>query len=333
MAVIDIHAHIISPELISTLRRGGPTYGIELEDLADGGVVARMAGGSSSKPFPPELGQLDVRLAAMDQQGVDVQVLSSWADLTGYRLPPAEGAAFSRLQNETIAEIVQSHPDRYLGSATVPLQDPRMAVQVLEDALNRLDFRAVQIGTFVGDRFLDDPSFEPFWDATEALGTLVLVHPYEDNPLPALRAYFLFNALGNPLQTTMALARLMFGGVIERHPRLKVSFAHGGGLLPFQIGRLRKVFASRPEPHSRGATLDPLEVLKRCYFDTVLNEPRTMDYLAGLVGPERLLMGSDFPFESGDADPVNRVRASALSASDQAQVLGGTAAQLLGLTR
>ncbi len=325
---IDVHAHVVAPALVQALRRDGARYGVEL--VGGQPPVALLAGGSRTRPIQPELSAVQTRLAAMDRQGVDVQVLSSWIDFSGYRMPVAEGAAFSRLQNETIAELVREAPDRYVGSATVPLQEPATAVQVLTDAAERHGFRAVQICTQVGDRCLDEPAFEPFWQAAESLGVLVLVHPYDDSPPPALKPYFLWNIVGNPMLTTVALVRLIYGGVLQRHPRLKVSFAHGGGMLPYQIGRVRRGFLQRPETQAGGLTLDPLEVLRRCYFDTVLNDPRTIAHLASLVGADRLLLGGDHPFEMGDPDPVTTVT-QALPAADQAGVLGANAAQALGL--
>lgn len=326
---VDIHTHVVSPELLATLRRHGGRYGVEL--LETPAPVAVLAGGTRTKPIQPELSDVAGRLAAMDRQGMDVQVLSTWVDLVGYRMPAAEGAAFSRLQNETIAELVQGAPHRFVGAATVPLQDPAAAVEVLNEAVERHGFRAVQIATQVGDRHLDAPELEPFWQAAESLGVLVLVHPHDDAPPPALAPYFLWNVVGNPVLTTVALVRLLYGGVLERHPRLSVSFAHGGGMLPYQIGRVRRAFQVRPETRARGLATDPLELLRRCYFDTVMNSPPTLAYLAALVGPDRLLMGGDFPFEMGDPDPVRTV-CEAVAPTAQAGVLGGTAAGLLGLT-
>lgn len=321
---------MISPELLATLRRGGARYGVELVDRGARGLVGIMAGGGQTKPISPRLSEVSERLVAMDRHGVDLQLLSSWADLTGYRMPGELGEAFSRLQNETISELVQTHPDRFAGSATVPLQEPDRAVGVLSDAIEQQGLRAVQVGTSVADWWLDDPRFERFWDAAEALGVLVLVHPYDEDPPPVFKDFYLANLIGNPLQTSLALARMMFGGVLERHPRLRVSFAHGGGLLPFQLGRLRKGFASRPETRTAGLATDPGELLQRCYFDTVLNDSRSIAFLAELVGADRLLLGSDFPFDSGDDEPVARVR-EALSEEQRPGALGATAAGLLGL--
>ncbi len=325
---IDVHSHVISPELLATLRRDGARYGVELVEGQP--TVAVLAGGERTKPIQRELSALDGRFEAMDRQGVDLQVLSTWIDFSGYAMPVREAAAFSRLQNDTIAELVQSAPSRYVGSATVPLQDPAAAVQVLAEAVERHGFRAVQIATQVGDRFLDEPDFEPFWQAAEDLGVLVLVHPHGAVTPPPFKPYFLWNIVGNPVLTTTALVRLVYGGVVERHPRLKVSFAHGGGMLPYQIGRVQRGFKMRPETRASGLTLDPLDVLRRCYFDTVMNSPRPLAYLAELVGPDRLLMGGDYPFEMGDPEPVHTVE-QAVAPADAPAVLAGNAARALGL--
>ncbi len=325
---IDVHSHVISPELLATLKRDGTRYGVELVEGQPS--VAILAGGERTKPIQRELSDVASRLEVMDRQGVDVQVLSTWIDFSGYQMPVRDAAAFSRLQNETIAELVQSAPTRYVGSATVPLQDPSTAVEVLREAVERHGFRAMQIATQVGERGLDEPDFEPFWQAAEDLGVLVLVHPHGVETPPPFKPYFLWNIVGNPVLTTTALVRLVYGGVIERHPRLKVSFAHGGGLLPYQIGRVQRGYQVRPETRARGLTLDPLDSLRRCYFDTVMNSPKPLAYLADLVGADRLLMGGDYPFEMGDPQPVRTVE-QAFVPEDVPRVLGGNAASALGL--
>lgn len=327
---IDVHTHIIPPALLAALRRDGARYGADLR-AQDGREVLYLAGDAKPRPIQASLVDVDQRLAAMDRQGIDVQVLSTWIDLSAYRLPAAEGAAFSRLQNACIAEVVESAPARYVGSATVPLQAPEEAVNVLREAVDRLGFRAVQIATEVGDRFLDDPLLQPFWDAAEASGVLVLVHPLYDDPPRPLRDYFLANVLGNPFQTSMALARLIFGGVLQRHPRLKISFAHGGGVLPYQLGRVRRAFATQPAARARGLETDPLDLLRRCYFDTVLNSAETIRHLASLVGAQRLLLGSDYPFEMGDPEAVRTVEQAFPEGPERNAVLAGTLAGALSL--
>ncbi len=328
--IIDVHAHLIAPELVKAVRRDGARYGIEVGGN-DRQPTVKLAGSSLTKPLPLPLTRIDERAATMKGQGVDVQVLSSWIDFSGYTMPPGVAAAFSELQNETIAAVAKSAPQRYVGAATVPLQDPPAAVRVLERAVKDLGLRSVQIATYLGgERFLDHPSLEPFWEAAEALEVLVLLHPYDEKFPPGVKEFFLHNCIGYPLQTSIAMARMIFSGTLSRHKRLRIRFPHAGGYLPYQMERVRRVYAVRPEGREGGLDEDPLDILKRCYFDTVTHSPLALRYLAELVGADRLLLGSDYPFDMAETDPVGTVK-RAFSGAQLPPILGETAARLLGL--
>jgi aminocarboxymuconate-semialdehyde decarboxylase len=328
--VIDVHAHLIAPELVKEMRRNAARYGLEVGGSEKQPNV-RLDGSPHTRPVPLPLTRIDERAETMKGQGVDVQVLSSWIDFSGYTMAAGVGAAFSEVQNETIAAVVKSTPQRYVGAATVPLQDPAAAARVLERAVKDLGFRSVQIATyFDGERFLDHPSLEPFWEAAEALEVLVLIHPFDEKFPPGVKDYFLHNCIGYPLQTSIAMARMIFSGTLSRHKKLRVRFPHAGGFMPYQMERLRRVYRLRPEGKAGGLAEDPLDVLKRCYFDTVCHSPLALRYLAELVGADRLLLGSDYPFDMAEDDPVGTVK-RALPAAHQPAVLGETAARLLGL--
>jgi len=328
--IIDVHAHLIAPELVKEMRRGGARYGLEMGGT-DKQPTVRLDGSSHTRPVPLPLTRIDERAEAMKGQGVDVQVLSSWIDFSGYTMAPGVGAAFSELQNETIAAVVKSAPQRYVGAATVPLQDPPAAVRVLERAVKDLGFHSVQIATYLGgERFLDHPSLEPFWEAAEALEVLVLVHPFDEKFPPGVKEFYLHNCIGYPLQTSIATARLILSGTLSRHKRLRIRFPHAGGFMPYQMERLRRAWRLRPEAKAGGLAEDPLDVLKRCYFDTVCHSPPALRYLAEVVGADRLLLGSDYPFDMAETDPVGTVKA-AFTGKDLPPILGETAARLLGL--
>jgi aminocarboxymuconate-semialdehyde decarboxylase len=273
----------------------------------------------------------DERIATMDRQGVDMQVLSGYIDFSGYTMPLDLGTRFAELQNETIAEVVAANPDRYAGAANVPLQDAATAIKVMERARRDYGFRAVQVAPyFGGKKFLDDAALDPFWAAAQEMEILILFHPYDEQPAAGLGDYFLHNCIGYPLQTTIAAVRMMFSGTFTRFPDLRFRLPHAGGFLPFQIERFCHAADFRREPRSKGFTGDPRDVLRRLYYDTVTFDPAPLRYLIDLVGAERLLLGSDFPFEMGDVDPVATVKA-AVAPEHQDAVLGGTLQRLLCL--
>jgi aminocarboxymuconate-semialdehyde decarboxylase len=328
--VIDTHAHIVPPDMWRAMLQDGARYGVEIGG-DDRRRMIQLAGSPYARPMYMPLTHVGERLATMDRQGVDMQVLTGYVDFSGYTMPLDLATKFSELQNETIAGVVAENPDRYAGAANVPLQDAGAAVAVLARAADQYGFKAAQIATYLGGtRFLDDPALDPFWAAVQEMKILLLLHPYDEQPAAGLRDYFLHNCIGYPLQTTIAVVRMMFSGVFARFPDLLVKVPHAGGFLPYQIERFRHAADFRPEPRSAGFAGDPLDLLKRLYYDTVTFSPKTLRYLADLVGPERLMLGSDYPFEMGEVDPVATVQA-AIAAPHQAAVLGGTAQRLLCL--
>jgi aminocarboxymuconate-semialdehyde decarboxylase len=328
--VIDCHAHIVPPEMWRTMLSDGARYGVEIGGTDERRMI-RLAGSSYARPMYMPLTTTNQRLATMDRQGVDMQVLSGYIDFSGYTMPLDLGTRFAELQNETIAAVVTANPTRYAGAANVPLQDAATAIRVMERARRDYGFRAVQVAPyFGGKKFLDDPSLDPFWAAAEEMETLILFHPYDEQPAAGLGDYFLHNCIGYPLQTTIAAVRMMFSGVFTRFPNLRMRLPHAGGFLPFQIERFCHAADFRPEPRAKGFSENPRDVLKRLYYDSVTFDPANLRYLVDLVGPERLLLGSDFPFEMGDVDPVGTVKA-AVAPEHQAKVLGGTLQRLLCL--
>lgn len=227
--------------------------------------------------------------------------------------------------------MVASHPDRFAGTANVPLQDARSAVKVLERARAQYNFRAAQIANYLGpNRFLDNPSLDPFWAAAQETGTFLIFHPYDEQRPAGLRDFFLHNCIGNPLATTIAIVRMMFSGVFDRFPKLQIKVTHAGGFLPYQIERFQHAADFRPEPRSKGFKGRLADLLKRIYYDTITFSPATLRYLIDLVGAERLMLGSDYPFEMGDPDPVASVNA-AVEERDRPAVLGGTVQKVMCL--
>jgi aminocarboxymuconate-semialdehyde decarboxylase len=328
--VIDTHAHIVPPDMLKMLRKNSEHYGVMFSG-DEKRTLVQLAGSDYVRPLPMFLTHLGERIATMDRQGVDMQILTGWVDFSAYTMPLDLGVRFSELQNDTIAAVVAANPNRYAGAANVPLQDAAAAVKVLQRAADRYGFRAAQIATYLGaNRFLDDPALDPFWAAAQEMGTFLIFHPYDEQRPAGLHDFFLHNCIGYPLATTIAIVRMMYSGVFDRFPNLLIKVPHAGGFLPYQIERFQHALDFRPEPGSKGFKGRPRDVLKKLYYDTIAFSPATLRYLIDLVGAERLMVGSDYPFEMGDPDPVASVRA-AVAEKDQAAVLGGTVQKIMCL--
>jgi aminocarboxymuconate-semialdehyde decarboxylase len=281
---IDVHAHCVPDGLVEALAREDRRIGLELPNLA------------------PLLFDVPARIEAMDRMGVERQLISPYIGLTAYELEPAAGRRYARLFNELLAETVAKMPSRLSGLATVPLQSGWAAAGELGHAVTELGMAGVEIGTRTPNSHLDDPALAPFWDTANELGCLVLIHP--NAAVRGREPYFLGNFVGNPAETTMAIARLMFGGILDDYPHLRICLAHGGGFLPYQLGRLERGYAMYRDRKGARLRSTPRELAGRLWYDTVLHSPELLGVLIGLVGPSQLLLGSDYPFEMGDPDPL-----------------------------
>ena len=329
--VIDTHAHIVPPEMLKALRKNSDGYGVTFTGDEKKPIV-QLAGSNYIRPLPMFLTHLDHRIETMDRQGVDMQILAGWVDFSAYTMPLNLGIKFSELQNESIAAVVADNPGRYVGAANVPLQDAASAIKMLQGAREKYGFRAAQIATYLGpNRFLDDPSLYSFWAAAQEMGTFLIFHPYDEQRPAGLHDFFLHNCIGYPLQTTTAIVRMMFSGVFDRFPKLQIKVPHAGGFLPYQIERFQHAADFRPEPRSKGFKGRPADVLKKkLYYDTITFNPATLRYLIDLVGADRLMLGSDYPFEMGDPDPVASVTA-AVDEKHRPAVLGSTVTNIMCL--
>ncbi|MGH8871375.1 MAG: amidohydrolase family protein [Acidimicrobiia bacterium] len=329
MTTYDVHAHCIPDELIDLLRADGSRFGIEVV-ADDEGESAVIAGRVRLAPFRSILGDTEARIAAMDATGVDIQVLSSWVDLTAYALEPEQGAAYSRRFNQILADHAAAHPERLLALGTVPLQSPNRAAEELHFGVEDLGLIGVEIATTVDQSGLDQAGLDPFWEAAETLGCLVLIHPC--NPLPGvdLSRYFLDNMVGRPAESTIAIAQLLFSGVLERFPGLQVCVVHGGGFLPFQIGRMQRGYEAVPVRTAQHISTPPAEQARRLYYDTVLHDSAALAFLVGQMGADRVLLGTDYPFEMGDPEPVATIASiPSLSDDQRRQIMGENVSRIL----
>ena len=326
---IDVHAHVVPVGVVDTLIADGGRYGIEIVER-DGRRAALIAGRVHAGPLRPDLIDMAPRLESMDAAGVAVQILSSWIDMTAYALPADAGARYARMFNEALAGTAAARPDRFRCVGTVPLQAPEVAVAELRHAVVGLGMAGVEIATTVDGRDLDDPDLEPFWAAAEELRCLVLIHPYASLAGRGVSRYFLNNLVGNPAESTVALAHLVFGGVLERHPDLRVCMVHGGGFAPYQLGRWDHGFDRDARGAAANLTRPPSDWVRGVFHDTVLHSPASLRFLLEVVGADHVVLGSDYPFEMGDLDPVSTLdQVPGLTPDDRRLILAGNLQRLL----
>ena len=324
---IDTHTHILTDETIRLLTREAPKLAPKLSELDGENSVLDVAG-VPYRPFPRGGWDIARRLADMDAAQVDVHVLSATPQTYYYDQDAAAAAALAAIQNEQIAKHVAEHPGRFLGIATLPMQAPERAAAELRRAVRELGLRGAMIGSNCQGKNLDDPSFEPLWAAAAELDAFLFIHPVSVAGMDRMKAYYLRNLIGNPLDTTIAAACLVFGGVMERHPRLTVCLAHGGGFVPYQKGRWVHGHAVRPEPQAKLAG-SPQASLDRLLFDTILHSKAQLESMIGWVGASRVLLGSDYPYDMAMLDCVRHVRGLAISEAARAAILGAEAERLL----
>jgi aminocarboxymuconate-semialdehyde decarboxylase len=326
---IDVHAHILTDETIRLLQRESPKLAPKLTDIDEQFGTLDVAG-NVYRHFPRGGWDLDRRFQDMNAGKVDVQVLSVCPQTFVYAQPPALAAAFARIQNEQLAKLVRTHPDRFQGIATIPMQAPKLAADELRHAMTTLGLRGVQIGSNIAGKNLDDPEFEPVWETAAELGAFMLIHPINVAGIDRLKSYYLNNLIGNPLDTTIAAACLVFGGVLERHPSLRICLSHGGGFVPYQAGRFLHGWHVRTEPKVH-LKKPPTESLDRFYFDTIVHSKEALEFLVGSAGSGRVLLGSDYPFDMGTPDGVLQVRSLPIAPADRTSILGGLAQTMLGM--
>jgi aminocarboxymuconate-semialdehyde decarboxylase len=321
----DVHAHVIVPEITGDEPWQPRVF------REDGGAQVVEMGGKEIRAAVAEFVDIDGILAAQDEAGVDRVLLCPWVPLLYYDAEPAEGLGRARVQNDALAGLVRNHPDRVAALGALPLQDPELAAAELEPLMGQLS--GVEVAASVRGVFLGDDRFEPFWEAAEATGALVFVHPTTRGfDSPAFQDYYLWNTVANPLETATTAAHMVVAGVMERHPELRVLLAHGGGALLALRGRMRHAHGFQPQARSR-LRESPEDSIRRFHFDTLTHDDTLLRALIDYAGPDRVLLGSDYPFDMGDARHVHTVRALGLEPEVEAAVLAGNAERLLGLRR
>lgn len=323
--IVDSHAHLVPPGLLDAIRREQGRFA-SLRVIEEDGIAFAFADGKPTRPVSKPLSDVAARLAWMDKQGIDRQVVGGWVDMFGYELPAAEGEAWSRLINDALAAAAKAEP-RFVPLATVPLQDGTRAAAVLKAAMEA-GLPGAMIGTLprgVGS-VLDRGDLDPFWAAADEAGAVIHVHPSFDAGDVRVNDYGLANAVGRITDAMVAVARLISTGHVTRYRNARIVVPMGAAGLPFLLGRLKRNHEVTP------SVGDPVEALGHLYTDTILHDARVLKFVIGMLGSERLMMGSDSPFPIGDLEPTRIVAAAGLTPEQAASVNGGLAAKLFRLS-
>ena len=348
---IDLHTHILPRDWPDLDARYGYSGFVRLDHYKP--CCARMMKGErvfreiTDNAWDPKR-----RIEECDRDGVTMQVLSTVPVMFSYWAKPADTFDLSRRLNDHIAEVVRTNPTRFAGLGTIPLQDPELAAGELERCVRELGLRGVEIGSHVDAnehchgadcRNLDHLSLNAVWSTAEQLEAAIFVHPWDMMGKNRMPKYWLPWLVGMPAETSMAICSMMFGGVFERFPKLRVAFAHGGGAFPFTIGRIEHAFHVRPDLVAIDNKRNPREYLAstdgkgkvtpgRFYVDSLVHDPDALRVLLKLFGAERVALGSDYPFPLGEAHPGKLIESmKELSSAHKAQLLSGTAREFLGL--
>ncbi|MCG7578880.1 amidohydrolase family protein [Mycolicibacterium sp. OfavD-34-C] len=316
-AIVDVHAHVTPRCFSDEVLAGNDWHGMTSED------------GELHNPM--NRWSLEQRIEAMDADRIDVQLTSPTDVFYQYHRAPEDAAVIARAVNDEVAEMVRAQPRRIAGLGTVPMQDTDLAIAELGRAVGELGLRGVMIDDHVNGQTYDEPRFDAFWEAAAELGALIFVHQYAPTSVEArIDKYFFFNSIGNLVDRTITFGALVYGGVMDRYPELKVCLGHAGGYTVFALDRMDQGW--RAFPSMRGATTTPPSTYARRFiYDAVTYEPRTLRYLVDVVGADRVVLGTDWPAPMRVLDPVARLSSiGVLTEAEIESILRGTAASLLG---
>ena len=324
---IDLHNHVVPPAIVDALTRNPARYGTGVEEK-DGKRYFNVHGRIAE--LQRTFYDADAKVEWMDRSRIDIAGISVGPPIYFYDLSAEIGLEAARLANDGIAQMVQKHPGRLRGLAHLPMQDPDAAIAELERVVKEHGFRGVEVGTSIEGRPLADERFRKVLKTIEQLDCFLFTHPYQCLAKGWMDDYYLNNFIGFPLDTTMMVAHLMYSGALDELKTLKILLAHGGGYVPYQIGRFIHGFNVRPEPKVKTKT-SPAELLRRFYFDTLTHDPQAARHLIDRVGADRVVIGSDHPFDMGPPDLMGAIDAIPdLSASEREYVCSLTALSLLG---
>ena len=327
---IDIHCHVLSPDAEGLAR---PAFSLEKDPfLHFSGPASTAYNEGALAEIRPKLTVVEERLADMDRMGIDIQAISVAPPQYYYWAEPDLGQKLARMQNDNLASMVAEHPGRFVGLGTVPLQDVGATLDELDRIAQDLRFPGIEICTNVNGDDFDHPRFLPFFERCRDLDLAVVVHPNGFTHGDRLAAYYLINTIGMPLDSTVFLARMIFGGVLERVPDIKMCVVHGGGYLPSYPSRYDHAWRERADVREFIPDHPPSTYLKRLHFDSVLYDAYDLATLIDRYGADHVLLGTDYPYDMGEDDPVALISSiEGISETELALILGGNAARLFNL--
>jgi len=326
---IDVHSHVLPRELIELIRQRPRDYRMYVKGAGDHEMFVR--DDQHGTPIYAEFFDADAKVEGMDRKGIDVSVISVTPVVFFYWLTVDAGLAACRVMNDGIARMVDARPDRLRGMATLPMQDPDAAIAELERVVKEHGFRSIELGCRVQGQLLAEPKFRPVLKRAQELGVFVFTHPYIAGSLPPeLNCYYLGNTAAMPFDTALMAAHFMFSGALDELPELKIILAHGGGHLPYQIGRLAHGYKVRKEARAKTEN-SPLRLLRRFYFDALTHDADALRYLIEKVGADRVTIGTDAPFDMAEDDPLAMINAvPGLTGLQRDRIFGLNALDLLG---
>lgn len=327
---IDIHTHIMPEKMPNWVQKFGYGEFIHLEHRNC--KACMMKGDKIFREVEENCFRGDVRLKEMDETNVTVQVLSTIPVLFNYWAKPKDGLETSRFFNDHIAECVVKKPDRFIGIGTVPLQDVDLAIKEMERCVKELKMPGLETGSNINGKNLNDTAFFPFYEAAEKLGCALFVHPWEMMGEKHMQQYWLPWLVGMPAETSRAICSMIFGGVFEKFPKLRVAFAHGGGSFPFTIGRIEHGFNVRPDLVAIDNNINPKEYIGKFWFDSLVHDKDALDYLLKLAGNEKVCLGSDYPFPLGEHHPGKLIEEMKLDKAVKEKLLYRNATEWLGIS-